>query len=206
MVLKVNNLGKWRMLPVGDFLQLPEDRLRRVRIEVNCASPTSIECVEFPEGEAPRHTFLGVITGLEILEFVVETRCELIFTSDSDVWYFTQDGDQIAVEVLGATSFTELAVRTERNPQLEMMMFKANQNIEARFRQLAEEHAAMVAATGYDPDTGEVPDALGDGSTDGAAAEAARPADSGAATEATGAEPAAAGTAPAVPAGPTATK
>jgi hypothetical protein len=85
----------------------------------------------------------------------------LACTSESEVWYFTNDGDLIAMERPEAVSFTKIASRRARNPELERMMWKMEQNMERRLAAQRVEMEALrqqLEAERVDPDTGEVHD------------------------------------------------
>lgn len=159
MTIKFDNLDKWASLPVGSFLQLPGgEKPRRLRVEVNCPLPTRIDVVE--HGRDAKLTHLAVVQGRETIQFVATDLVELVFTSEDEVWYFTSDGDQIAVEIPEATSFTKIASRRARNPELEMLMFKQQQNIERRMASMQADFDARIAEVGvqHDPSTGEIDD------------------------------------------------
>jgi hypothetical protein len=170
MVVRIHNVSKWAALQPGDILELRGLDRRRVRVEFNCPAPTRIDVVE---GDKP--TFLAIVQGYEVVEFTAGAEVHLVATSEDEVWYFTNDGDQIAVERPEAVSFTKIASRRARNPDLELMMFKMEQNISRRTAALEAELAAMRAAQApHDPETGEVEDGeVGDGTADGSDGEAA---------------------------------
>jgi len=155
MVVRIHNVSKWVKVPEGKVIELVGDRDRKVRIEVNCPEPTRFDVVE-----GDFLTFLAVVQGYEVLEFVAGAQAHVVPTTEGEVWYFTNDGDQIAEERDDLVSFTKIASRRARNPELELMMFKMNQNMERRMAQQAAEMAAMLAAQAaevpHDPETGEV--------------------------------------------------
>lgn len=161
MVVRLHNVTKWKCLKPGEMLSLRGSQPRRVRVEVNCVAPTRFDIVA-PNGVP---VFLAVVQGLETLEFSAGADTNLVPTSEDEVWFFTNDGDHTASPTRSA-SFTKLATRRERNPQLELMMFKQEQNMrrrEARMAaEIAEMRAAMAANAGADPATGEISD-HGDG-------------------------------------------
>lgn len=173
MVVRIHNIGKWSALKPGQILQLAGEHARKIRLEVNCVAPTRVDVIE---GGKP--TFLAVVQGYEVIEFVAGGEAHVAFTSDDETWYFTNDGDQIAAERPEAVSFTTIANRRARNPELERMMFKMEQNINRRLNHLAAENEelrkARDAATPHDPETGEVKNVENDaGATGGNAGEGA---------------------------------
>lgn len=159
MVVRIHNASKWSRLEVGHMLELPgTDEVRKVRLEVNCPAPTRLDVII-----ADKPVFLAVVQGYEVVEFSAAGTVVLSADSESDVFYFTNDGDQIAVDRPLAVSFAKVATRRARNPELEMMMFKAEQNIQRRLAAQQEEFEAMrearrleAEAQGADGETGEV--------------------------------------------------
>lgn len=186
MVVRIQNIGKWAALAPGDILPLLGEGLRKVRLEVNCPAPTRFDVVENINGEN-KLTFLAVVVGHETLEFsVTGAEAHIAPTSDSEVWFFTNDGDDVSFEVPGAVSFTKVMNRRTRNPAQEMMMFKMEQNMLRRMELQAAEIAelrqvAEARAAGANTETGELEDEPSDSGNDPGADQG------GAASPATGA-------------------
>lgn len=126
--MRLFNTSKWTKLPAGDVLELPGDDIRNVVVQVNTEAPTRVD-VFFG---AQEQVFLGVVMGLETIEFTAERDCYLSFSSDGEVWYFTNSSEANRSSEVGdglqAVSFTKIATRRTRNPELELMMFKQQQN------------------------------------------------------------------------------
>lgn len=154
MVVRIHNTGKWSQLEAGKIFKLTGMQRRRVRLEVNCEMPTRFDVVE----DDDRVTFLAVVQGQEALEFSAGPNAHVAALSEGEVWFFTNDGDQVAIERPEAVSFTTIAGRRTRNPEMERMMFKMEQNMTRRMTALALELAEMAAAAPHDPETGEVSD------------------------------------------------
>lgn len=173
MVIRIHNLSKWARLKPGDVLQLNGQHARKIRVEFNCPAPTRIDALE-----GDKMTFLAVVHGYEVLEFSSAAEVQLVCTSDDDVFFFTNDGDNIANENLEAVAFTKvLGRRAARNPELELMMFKAERRLERRLAAQRAEFETMLAAQrealGHDPETGEViDDEVGDAAGLGSASDA----------------------------------
>lgn len=128
MVLRIQNIGKWSVLNPGETLTLPGDFLRRIRLEVNCPAPTRFDVVD----DNGVLTFVGVVQGLETIEFIAGYGVSVTATSDDEVWYTTVDGETIATEWFDQKSWAGVENRRERNPQLEAMMQRAETNMVAR--------------------------------------------------------------------------
>lgn len=205
MVLRIHNLGKWKVLQPGQMLPLGGEVQRRVRLDVNCPAPTRFEAVD----DENAVTFLGIVQGLETLEFHASPGLIVSATSEDDIWYFTSDGEQIGTEDLDTVSFTTLENRRERNPELERMMQRAQENMLAREAALSDEMERREARLNAALERMERMDAERSGAGDGGAGSAASaPAgDTGSAGAAgsadagsgDGAEPGGAGTAARLP-------
>lgn len=160
MVVRIHNVSKWAALQPGQLLELKGLQPRKVRVELNCPAPTRVDLVE-----GDKTVFLCIAHGYEVVEFSAGQDVYLSCTSEDEVWYFTNDGDVTAFDAPEAVSFTKIATRRARNPDLERIMFKAEQNAlrrEAALRSefeaamAARDAAAAAAAVPHDPETGEV--------------------------------------------------
>lgn len=165
-MVRVHNVTKWARLPKGEELEIVGDALRRVRLEVN--SPERAKAYLVREDAPP--VFLAVSEGLGVIEFSTPAeKVRVQFVSDEPVWYYTAEGDQIAVARPESPSFVRVASRRERNHELEQMMFKMEQNMNRRIAlqfedleraraQLEAYRASQAVAAGADEETGEVSD------------------------------------------------
>lgn len=164
-MIRIDNIDKWKQLEPGKFLELPGDRLRRVRIEVNCPQETRLDVIETDEyGEEVAGTFIGNIKGKEVLEFTAFGNLTVMPSNGEEaveVWYFTQDGDKTAVE-RDEENFMELMTRQARNPEVERLMYMQQLNFERRMNAMQADTAAQIAAMGTtfnvrtgEPDDGE---------------------------------------------------
>ena len=163
MVVRLFNPSRWALLS-GAFVVLGSEP-HRVVVDVNAETDARFDVVT-ADGQA---IFLATVKGMERLEFTAGPGDQLVATSEGEVWYFTDEGDSIAVETFGE-SFTRIATRRERNPQLEMMEFKMRENerrmqakLDAAMAVLAEARAADAVKAGADPETGEVVEDPADG-------------------------------------------
>lgn len=157
MVVRIHNVSKWAILRPGDMLELKGAEARKVRVELNSPAPTRLDLVIDDKA-----TFLTVFEGHQVVEFTAPPESYLVATSEDEVWFFTNDGDEVATARPEAVSFTKIANRRARNPELERMMFKMEQNMNRRLDALAAEQAAALAAREaaipHDPETGEIED------------------------------------------------
>ncbi|SEQ49386.1 hypothetical protein SAMN05428969_3273 [Devosia sp. YR412] len=176
-MIRINNIDKWKRLEPGKHIELPGDRLRRVRLEVNCPQPTRFDVIEYDiNGEEAYGTFIAVIMGKDIIEFTGEGDLTVIPSVDdvaAEVFYFAQDGDQTAVERPGEETFTELMTRQARDPVMERYMYMQQLNFERRMDAMQADTAAQIAAMGttFNVRTGEPDDENSPPAARGAAAE-----------------------------------
>lgn len=155
-MIRIHNLEKWRRLAVGETLFFVGTEDRNIQVEVNTEGPTAFHVVI---GDQP--VFLGVVYGHDTLEFYAGGNVELVPTGEADVWVFSnEDGGPVQVDGAEETSFTSIASRRARNPELEHMMWKMEQNITRRMMLLAEPDNAgqprVEPEPETDPETGEV--------------------------------------------------
>lgn len=177
MVIRIHDTARWSRAEAGKRLVLPGDKGRKIRLEVNCPLPTRFDLFE-----GDKLTFLAVVQGLEIIEFYTPGDCELIADTEDDWFYATSEGDVVDVFNPEATSFVRLAQRKTRNPALEMMQFKMEQNMERRLARqkleieqlyaAREARLAKAAEAGANTETGELDEPTDDLSAVGGTGEA----------------------------------
>lgn len=175
-MIKLNSLSRWRPLRPGDWIDLAGAEERVIRLYVN--SPGRALLYIDPDGDEPR--FLAAPEGCEEVEFSASGVVR-IGTSSQDVWVHTAELETTWTVFENAESYTGPMNRAARNPEVEMMMLLAQQNIDRRMAaldQLIEEKAkydpekptvARSAAPGADPQVivGAKPKSDGDGEPDG---------------------------------------
>lgn len=166
-MVRIHTPEKWQRLAKGDDLEIapsPSGGLRRVRLEINAPERTKFYLVRETAGPV----FLAAVDGMGVIEFTSPPEgCRVDALGEDDVWFYTADGDQIAVPRPESPSFVRVANRRARNPELERMMYVMNQNIERRLAgqkaefeaavaRMAEYRQTQAAAEGADAETGEV--------------------------------------------------
>lgn len=152
----LKNLDKWMPWAASKLLSLPSTKERRVKLYVNAAEPVRIDLVP----ESTRKRFLARVDGLEVISFVVSGPCLLITDGDCEV--YTAELEQVHVVVPDAVSFTKIATRRARNPELEQIMHRMAINMERRLavaqRDLEARFAAQAATKeGTDDDNTGAP-------------------------------------------------
>lgn len=139
--IRIHNVDKWAKYNPTEGLSFIGFANRKIEIDLNAEGPASVVLV----GDTG-NTFLATIDGLARLEFIAtEPVVDLMITSESEVWYFTNEGGEAAVSRPDAVSFTRMMTRRERNPQLERMMYEMRRN-EQRREELLQAQAAEFAA------------------------------------------------------------
>lgn len=129
------DLSKWRRLNSAG-VEFPNDKPRKVRLELLAAEPTHVGVVAKGLPAFRNGMHIGTIMGYEVISFQIDGPFKLIAdTNSAFVWTPELEG-VIAHEIPDAITFTTMMNRRERNPQMELMMHKLNQNVERRMRQL----------------------------------------------------------------------
>lgn len=135
MTVKLHSLSRWLPLNQGEAIVFNKSSgtgERRVRLHLNMARQTTF-FVEDGDG-ARLLTTTG--PGLETIEFSAAGKVA-VFAEDgaAEVHYQTSEYEPTHVRVVDPVIFTKIANRRHRNPELEEMMFRMNQNIERRLYQ-----------------------------------------------------------------------
>lgn len=161
MAIKLANISDWERFDADKLLVLPGGpQSRKIRLEVNCGHLTRWDLM-IP-GEGRFH--LATVEGFETIEFFYAGEARITAMSarvgidEVDAWFYTADGQVTHSEVPDAVTFTKIAQRRARNPELEYMQFVMNQNIERRLAAQADEFKRYMASLKADPETGEVKD------------------------------------------------
>lgn len=159
MVVKLWNISDWQRVDADRLLILKgrDDQSRKIRLEVNASWPTRVALM-IP-GEGVFH--LAVVQDCRTIEFWYKGEARLSFSSalpgtdEVEAWAYTSDGQKTSFEVPDVETFTKIAQRRARNPELEWMQYQMMANIERRLEQQA---AELSRRFGADPETGEVHD------------------------------------------------
>ncbi|KRA66676.1 hypothetical protein [Rhizobium sp. Root651] len=154
MVVKLNSLSRWSALDqkqaiVFDGSDIAE---RRVRIDFNLEAATSFFIVDRDGVES----FLCALpAGQETIEFSAAGTFSVYAEAGSGaVHYISADLEPTFSEVVDPVIFTKIANRRHRNPELEEMMFRMNQNLERRLAQQADEFESALARRRLEEENG----------------------------------------------------
>ena len=126
-MIKLDSLSRWMHLKKGDILTLSGDAQRRIRLQVNSPKRSSLFIVN-DDGEP---VFLAAPVGRDVVEFASSGNVR-ITTEDDDVFVYTAENEPTFTIFEDAETFTKIAERTARNPDLEHMMYLQQQNMERR--------------------------------------------------------------------------
>lgn len=163
-MIRLHDSARWRSCDPNGFIKLGVEGvtpLRTIRLEVNCPERTRVD-VAFEDGT---EMFLANVDGYEKIEFTGSGAVVVGFKGKGYVWFFTDDGRAVTVPPSeGAKSFTKLMNRRARNMEVELMMFKMEQNINRRIAALTAEYEARLdnlSVGEFDDETGEEGRGLG---------------------------------------------
>lgn len=114
MVIKIKDPKRWMRLPVGDVISLDGETVRPVRLEVNALGDASFQ-VAYPDDTV---VFLAAVKGMEVIEFIADGPVEVWVTSDEDVYFYTDDGRNVAFVEDGQVSFARPHDRRSESEQI----------------------------------------------------------------------------------------
>lgn len=132
MTIQLMDLRKWQCLEDGNMVQFTKKNPRVVRIDVN--TPFKVTLWYAEENEDAK--FLALVEGRDRVEFAVDGPFDLT-VEGGDCWFYTVDGADFSMQAVDDRTFTRIAERRTRNPELDYMMQVMYQNMERRIQQTA---------------------------------------------------------------------
>lgn len=172
-MINLKNLDKWMFVPEGQGVQFDKQEIRRVRIEVNAPEKTRITLMQDDKA-----TFLAVIEGYDLIEFVPPAGgFEII--ADTDVYLYTAEFEFTSFFIPDAVIFTKIAERRARNPEIEYLMHKMQENMEKRLSQAAYENERRMSAFAAQVAAEKAAEAASDGDDQGTSSSGAKPGEPG---------------------------
>ncbi|WCK74270.1 hypothetical protein G6L96_025725 (plasmid) [Agrobacterium tumefaciens] len=157
MAVKLNSLSRWSELPSDKAIVFAGSDLgeRTVRLNLNLEAATS-----FFIGNDDEERFLVTMpAGVDTVEFSVAGTFRVYAEEGSGaVLYQSADLEPTYAEVVDPVIFTKIANRRHRNPELEEMMFRMNQNLERRLQQQAGELQAAFERRVREEENGRSPE------------------------------------------------
>lgn len=143
MVVKLNSLSRWSALAPEQAIVFAGSDVaeRRVRIDFNLEAVTSF----FIRVDDEERFLCTLREGQETIEFNAAGTFRVYAEKGSGVvQYVSADLEPTFSEIVDPVIFTKIANRRHRNPELEEMMFRMNQNLERRLAQQADEFEAAL--------------------------------------------------------------
>lgn len=154
MVVKLNSLARWACLDPKDAIAFEgnKDNERLIRLHLNLEAVTSFYIQDDERGT----NFLCTMQpGMDVLEFYCAGDFRVFAEEGSGVVHYqSADLEPTFAEVVDPVIFTKIANRRHRNPELEEMMFRMNQNLERRLAQQAGELEAAFARRRQEEENG----------------------------------------------------
>ncbi|MER8599677.1 hypothetical protein NKH09_17525 [Mesorhizobium sp. M1339] len=143
-IQKLGDLSRWR-LHDEKALFFADHKVRTIRLDVRAAAPVHVYLHTNSDGEVVDEFLTVLPAGLSAVEFL-SNGCSLVLDSTGPVVYFSPEIEAVAFENVEEETFTTIAQRRERNPEVEWMEFLMNQNINARMAAMDEEFQRRLAA------------------------------------------------------------
>lgn len=151
MVVKIRDPKRWFKLPDGQSIALTGTGKRTVRIEVNCEAETRFDAVypERPDADGVLETpvyFLASVKGVEVIEFFADGPVEIWTDHAGPVWFYTDDGRNLAFVNDGKVSFAKVHQRRAESEQIIYMqsLMLANEQRRAAKLEAALETARLA--------------------------------------------------------------
>lgn len=153
MTVKLNSLSRWSVLAPDTAVVFAGSDIaeRRVRIDFNLEAVTSF----FIDLGGKEEFLCTLAEGQETVEFNAAGTFRIYAEKGSGiVRYISADLEPTFSEVVDPVIFTKIANRRHRNPELEEMMFRMNQNLERRLAQQADEFETALARRRLEEENG----------------------------------------------------
>ncbi len=159
MTVKLNSLSRWTVLAPDTAVVFAGSDIaeRRVRIDFNLEAVTSF----FIDLGGQERFLCTLPEGQETVEFNAAGTFRIYAEKGSGVvHYISADLEPTFSEVVDPVIFTKIASRRHRNPELEEMMFRMNQNLERRLAQQADEFETALARRRLEEENGRSPETI----------------------------------------------
>lgn len=146
MAIRIRKLSSWKQLQSGQVLEpLIDTSLRKMTVQFNTEQPVRIGWVTEAEKE-PRDILLGVVHGLETIEFRPPGPGVITVQGEGEVWYQTDDGEStVANDGNEQESYVKLLEPKDRSQQLEEIIIRQQAAYNRRMAQQEGERAARDA-------------------------------------------------------------
>jgi len=139
-MLNLNEMDKFVLVPQGSYLELANDKRRVVKLELNTSEPCQLRL----QVGSDDYRFLANVHGRETISFVADGPVGIWPDCDGEVWWWCPEMESTHVQLVDEETFTRVANRRQRNPELERMMQKMHENAERRMAQVVGEVRGVV--------------------------------------------------------------
>ena len=136
----LQEVSKFVLVAAGSGRELASDKRRVVRLELNTACPCQLR-LQTGGGDI---RFLANVEGRETITFIADGPVTVWPDSEDEVWWWSPEMEMTHVVIPDAETFTKIANRRQRNPDLERMMAKMHENAERRHAALLHEMQSVV--------------------------------------------------------------
>ncbi|RUW53591.1 hypothetical protein EOA32_08755 [Mesorhizobium sp. M1A.F.Ca.ET.072.01.1.1] len=143
-IQKLGDLSRWRAHD-EKAIAFGHHKVRSIRLDVRASAPVHVYLHTNEFGEIVDEFMTVLPVGLSAVEFL-SGGCSLVLSSTGPLAYFTPEIEAVAFENVEEETFTTIAQRRERNPEVEWMEFLMNQNINARMAAMDEEFQRRLVA------------------------------------------------------------
>ena len=138
----LKDINKFILAEPGSALSLVDGEFpREVRLEINAEETVRLAVRSESKPELLR--FLTDVRGRDTVVFTLDEPGEVGWTSDGQVWLWTVELEAAAV-ISDAESFTKIAERRPRNPDMERVARKMQENADRRMAALVAEVRGTV--------------------------------------------------------------
>lgn len=143
-IQKLGDLARWRHHDEKAIF-FADHKVRTIRLDVRAAAPVHVYLHTNADGVVVDEFLTVLPVGLSSVEFL-SGGCSLVLDSTGPVVYFTPEIEAVSFENVEEETFTTIANRRERNPEVEWMEFLMNQNINSRMAAMDAEFERRMLA------------------------------------------------------------
>ncbi|RWD68350.1 hypothetical protein [Mesorhizobium sp.] len=144
-IQKLGDLSRWRVHNEKEAIFFSDHKVRTIRLDVRAAAPVHVYLHTNADGVVVDEFLTLLPAGLSAVEFL-GNGCSLVLDSTGPVSYFSPEVEAIWHENVEEETFTTIANRRERNPEVEWMEFLMQQNINSRMAAMDAEFERRMQA------------------------------------------------------------
>lgn len=141
-MINLTEVSTYVLAKGNEGLLLEGAKRREVRLELNTAGPCQLR-IQYNQNDI---RFLANVHGRETITFIADGNVVVYPDSEDEVWWWTPEMEKTSVVIPDAETFTKLAERRQRNPELERVAKKMAENADRRMSMMFAEFDRRVAA------------------------------------------------------------